>query len=47
VLTATEPAAARLAFRPRPLGDPSLWVSLFAGVAVLVTSVGLGTRRRG
>jgi hypothetical protein len=45
VLEATEPAA-HTAFGPSPLGDLPLWANLFAGIAVLVTSVGLSTRRR-
>jgi hypothetical protein len=43
---ATEPAAARMAFGPPPLGNLTLGASLFAGIAFLVTSVGIGIRRR-
>jgi hypothetical protein len=43
---ATEPAAARMAFGPSPVNDLTLWASLFVGLALLVTSVGIGIRRR-
>jgi hypothetical protein len=43
---AIEPAAARMVFGPPPHNDLALWASLFAGIAFLVTSVGIGIRRR-
>ena len=46
VLDAAEPAAARLAFGPRPPSDLAMWAGLFAGIALLVASVGITTRRR-
>jgi len=46
VLDAAEPAAARLAFGPRPPSDLAMWAGLFAGIALLVASIGITTRRR-
>ena len=46
VLEAAEPAAARLVFGAQPPTDLALWAGLFSGVAVLVASIGITTRRR-
>jgi hypothetical protein len=42
----TEAAAARQAFGPQPTSDLVMWVGLFTGLALLVASVVLTTRRR-
>jgi hypothetical protein len=46
VLEAAEPAAARLVFGAQPPTDLTLWAGLFSGIAVLVASLGITTRRR-
>ena len=46
VLEAAEPAAAHLVFGAQPPTDLALWAGLFSGVAVLVASIGITTRRR-
>jgi hypothetical protein len=46
VMEAAEPAAARLVFGSQPPTDLAMWAGLFSGIAVLVASVGLTTRRR-
>jgi hypothetical protein len=42
----TDTAAAQEAFGPQPTSDVAMWVGLFAGLALLVASVVLTTRRR-
>jgi hypothetical protein len=42
----TETAAARQAFSPQPPSDLAMWAGLFAGIALLVASVAITTRRR-
>jgi hypothetical protein len=46
VLEGAEPAAARLEFGPQPPSGLALWFALFSGIAVLVASVAVTTRRR-
>jgi hypothetical protein len=46
VSEAAEPAAAKLVFGTQPPSDLALWAALFSGVAVLVASIGITTRRR-
>jgi hypothetical protein len=46
VTEAAEPAAAKLVFGTQPPSDLALWAALFSGIAVLVASIGIGTRRR-
>jgi hypothetical protein len=42
----TDTAAARQALGPQPVSDLAMWAGLFAGLALLVASVVLTTRRR-
>jgi hypothetical protein len=42
----TDTVAAQEAFGPQPTSDVAMWVGLFAGLALLVASVVLTTRRR-
>jgi hypothetical protein len=46
VTEAAEPAAARMALGTGAPSDLALWAGLFSGVAVLVASIGITTRRR-
>ena len=46
VSQAAQPAAAKLVFGTQPPSGLALWAALFAGIAVLVASVGITTRRR-
>jgi len=46
VLEGAQPAAARMEFGPQPPSDLALWLGLFSGIAVLVASVAVTTRRR-
>jgi hypothetical protein len=46
VLDASEPTAARMAFGSQPSTDPVMWAGLFSGIALLVASIGITTRRR-
>jgi hypothetical protein len=46
VLEGSQPAAARLQFGSQPPSDLALWLGLFSGIAVLVASVAVTTRRR-
>ena len=46
VLEGSQPAAARLQFGSHPPSDLALWLGLFSGIAVLVASVAITTRRR-
>ena len=46
VLEGSQPAAARMQFGAQPPSDLALWLGLFSGVAVLVASVAVTTRRR-
>jgi hypothetical protein len=46
VSEAAEPAAAKLVFGTQPPSDLALWAALFSGIAVLVASIGITTRRR-
>jgi hypothetical protein len=46
VSEAAQPAAAKLVFGTQPPSNLALWAALFAGIAVLVASVGITTRRR-
>jgi hypothetical protein len=46
VLEGSQPAAAKLEFGSRPPSDLALWLGLFSGIAVLVASVAVTTRRR-
>jgi hypothetical protein len=46
VTEAAEPAAAKLVFGTQPPSDLALWAALFSGIAVLVASIGISTRRR-
>jgi hypothetical protein len=43
----TKPAAARQPFGTQPTSDPAVWAGLFTGLALLVASIYLTTRRRG
>ncbi len=43
----TDEAAAKEAFGPQPTSDLAMWAGLFAGLALLVASVFVSTRRRG
>jgi hypothetical protein len=43
----TEEAAARQAFGPQPTSDLAMWVGLIAGLALLIASAFVSTRRRG
>jgi hypothetical protein len=43
----TEEAAAQEAFGPQPISNLAMWAGLFAGLAPLVASVFVSTRRRG
>jgi hypothetical protein len=42
----TESAAARQAFGPQPTSNLAMWAGLFAGIALLVASLGVTRRRR-
>jgi hypothetical protein len=46
VSEAAQPAAAKLVFGTQPPSGLALWAALFSGIAVLVASVGITTRRR-
>ena len=46
VSEAAEPAAAKLIFGTQPPSDLALWAALFSGIAVLIASSGVTTRRR-
>ena len=46
VTEAAEPAAARMAFGSQPPTGLAMWAGLFSGIAVLVASIGITTRRR-
>jgi hypothetical protein len=46
VLEGSEPAAAKMEFGPQPPSGLALWFGLFSGIAVLVASIGITTRRR-
>ena len=46
VLEGSQPAAARMQFGAQPPSGLALWLGLFSGVAVLVASVAVTTRRR-
>jgi hypothetical protein len=46
VLNATTPAAARMTFGSQPTSDLVLWAGLISGLALLIASVGITTRRR-
>jgi hypothetical protein len=46
VTEAAEPAAAKLVFGTQPPSDLALGAALFSGIAVLVASIGISTRRR-
>ena len=41
-----QPTAAKLVFGTQPPSSLALWAALFSGIAVLVASVGITTRRR-
>jgi hypothetical protein len=42
----TDTAAAQQPFGPQPMSDLAMWAGLFAGLALLVASIALTTRRR-
>ena len=46
VLEGTEPAAAKMEFGAQPPSGLALWFGLFSGIAILVASVAITTRRR-
>jgi hypothetical protein len=46
VLEGAEPAAARMEFGSQPPNSLALWFGLFSGIAILVASVAITTRRR-
>ena len=46
VSEAVQPAAANLVFGTQPPSRLALWATLFSGIAVLVASVGITSRRR-